>query len=1167
MDNQALHQSRYMMGGLVDDKGYMPTAVTDYGYMQMGSGAVTRRSFFPSVGETWDPAVGVDSVTFIASRKYFGIFTRAPTCPKALGGATVAAKCCDSDGSCTDGDDDWCCGEKFFCSNNGAAYAAAKGGVYCDSKHYGAIEEPVLTPIGFRETTAFCKYGSSGANSSGGSVAREFSPCNMSLELPLARQLLDTFSDTALVSTAVAPPSLVMTRGHHALMTFYNQPFISSDYPTGGQGAQEACEEAASTIVAEFSRTTAEVTPGSTPKKLLTIIFKTTLSRWTKTRSSTDPISGIETLTTTTHPAYCEDLSSAAIGGSASAVGGSEWWATQIFTNTAAAGNSGSSSNTTASVADRVRSLRHARRLLRLHNLFPLEDQEVLDDQKTNAQVASVPTTQGPQMTVAGKGQRRLANGNAGSMLGSMKQAAQYQGQTFVQGPEVLGKQGGMFTTQSAGALLVSGYEDSTVNRLRAMGVDLLLETDAVNAATAMVEEAKAKETANQSNASSISSTSSNSTSSTSTSSTSTSTSSTSTRRRHLRERERGELEERWEQEQLLEGTEGEEGGEEDEEEEEEEDRQRRLAHHLTADRLRQATAVLAKMSRSFALPYCYNYSWEQVGALDQLAPGGLGRRRRTTTGAEEWHKGSVNEVKDGGRPSTTDTVGEKTHGYGEARKGTPGLAHINTLSLFDGQAAVHDWSRGGASAVAPDGSSVGVAITGSDGSQFPPMLDGVDSGGNVIEPAMSYDVWWEEPMRPMRLAFSRTMQRFGVDVRRYVLNSNGWTRFDQPGEADQYAPINLLDLSRANGGVDVFMSTPHFLYGAHEGIREGVGGLQPDEAKHSTVYDVEPVTGMLLNMRRSYQISARIERTKSDYQKLLVPHCGVAGARPAASASTAPTSSPGVATTNTGGASDGVAAGATQADAELVCSLFLPIYWVTHEGYVAPEDGEFLRDRVFHAMTWASRVVVISTFMGMLTIAMGVLLCLAGMRDRIKQQAMEREAHQSVNQSVQMAEDWKTNEERSLGKWESVALGAPEEAHEGKRTSVEKAGAPPSSFLRGGWRTKSMVAPVASSGVPAGRTRGGVLLQPMAPRTQQPEQARRRARKERAAGMGGGLFTKKQRPPRPQIVGEDDGGDGDDEAEGGKATGKLMARRSQGMEVIGTEERRQMLEQQQQPE
>jgi hypothetical protein len=1265
MDNQALHRSRYMMGGLVDDKGYRPVAITDYGYMQMGSAAVTRRSFFPSVGETWHAAVGVDSVTFVDSRTYFGLKVRTPKCPLKLGGGS--ATCCDRDRSCTDGDDDWCCGGDFYCSNNGLAYATAKGGLVCGSSYYGAVEEKVVTPTGFRETTAFCKYGA--GNASGGSgAAQEFVPCNMSLGLPLARRLLDMFSDTALVSASVADPALKMSRGHHALLTFYDQPFTDSD--NQGTDGREACEDAASTIVAEYSRTTAASSTS------LTVNFVSTLPRWTKMRSSTDKVSGVETVTTTTHVAYCEDLS--VRSGSRSVAGGAEWWATQIFTDTTTttAGENANASNT-----GRVRSRRQMQRLRRrLQRLARLEDQKVLEEERADEQHAQseqemVEAVAAREPRALGsRHQRRLAAGGVGAMMGSMKQAAQYQGLTFVQGPEVLGKSGGLFTTQSAGALLVTGYEDPTVSRLRSMGVDTLLETDAVRAAvtmaksatdkaaefvlTAAVElrgylsaaqfdaahqevfkrslaqslgvstssinilqvaavqrrvlaggisigykirnlqekeavlaEGKIKELSQQQGAAVVSfvqllragfdsaslsydksalgaeftlSTRAAETNPTGVNSTApakpisamavsssirntrnTSNTSTSTRRRLLRPwiftaegkrvivlQEQGDM------------------------------THRQLSVELTAERLAEASAVLARASRFFALPYCSNHSWEEANALDQLAPGGMGRRRRMTTGAQVWHQGSVNEVKDGARPSSAGhgaargevgQDGQRLHGYGGVTEDTPGLAHINTLSLWDGTSVVHDWESSTATAAATR--KPGLAVTGSDGSQFPPLLDGIDSAGMPIEPAMSYDVWWEEPKRPIRLSYSLTKQRFGVDVRRYVVSQDGWTRFEGPGESDEYAPVNLFDLSRTNDGVEVFMSFPHFLYGAQESIREGVGGLKPDETKHGSVYDVEPTTGMLLNMRRRYQINVRVERTKSDYQKLLTPHCGIAKTTTVVSTlSGAATSSSSGTSSDSGIAS--VPGPAVMSEASLVCSLFLPMYWVTHEGYVKPEDGVFLRDKVFHALTWATRVIVIATFAGVLAIAMGAMFCLAGFRDRIRQQVRERER---VPPGTELAP----------AKWAPVALGAlplalPEELYN-DRTGMAKMKAKKSrsTFIGSSRNQKpSLVAPV-----PSGEVRGEMALPPLD--GQQRGHMRRETRLERGAKglvkLGGRMLPFKQRADtRSRSPGS--GSDADDEGEvSSRATGRLIASRPNEAEVIGTDERRQMLQQQRQ--
>mmetsp|Transcript_116386 Transcript_116386/g.370246 ORF Transcript_116386/g.370246 Transcript_116386/m.370246 type:complete len:229 (-) Transcript_116386:54-740(-) len=58
-------------------------------------------------------------------------------------------ECCDGDGSCDDGDDDYCCGEKFYCSNDGADYAAGMGGILCPAKEKMSCA-PVAVAVGFK---------------------------------------------------------------------------------------------------------------------------------------------------------------------------------------------------------------------------------------------------------------------------------------------------------------------------------------------------------------------------------------------------------------------------------------------------------------------------------------------------------------------------------------------------------------------------------------------------------------------------------------------------------------------------------------------------------------------------------------------------------------------------------------------------------------------------------------------------------------------------------------------------------------------------------------------------------------------------------------------------------------------------------------------------------
>ena len=66
-------------------------------------------------------------ITAAEDRSYAdGTVCDEPTCSDGS-----AATRCDGDGSCTDGDDDYCCGNSYLCSNDSAEWAAANGGTLC----------------------------------------------------------------------------------------------------------------------------------------------------------------------------------------------------------------------------------------------------------------------------------------------------------------------------------------------------------------------------------------------------------------------------------------------------------------------------------------------------------------------------------------------------------------------------------------------------------------------------------------------------------------------------------------------------------------------------------------------------------------------------------------------------------------------------------------------------------------------------------------------------------------------------------------------------------------------------------------------------------------------------------------------------------------------------
>ncbi len=63
--------------------------------------------------------------------------------------------------------------------------------------------------------------------------------------------------------------------------------------------------------------------------------------------------------------------------------------------------------------------------------------------------------------------------------------------------------------------------------------------------------------------------------------------------------------------------------------------------------------------------------------------------------------------------------------------------------------------------------------------------------------------------------------------------------------------PSGLHDVSACHPGSPVMLSWPHFMYGDPK-LRRGVEGMNPDEEKHSFVFDIEPVGIQVLKLVRS---------------------------------------------------------------------------------------------------------------------------------------------------------------------------------------------------------------------------------------------------------------------------------------------------------------------------
>ncbi|ELT89305.1 hypothetical protein CAPTEDRAFT_178424 [Capitella teleta] len=67
-----------------------------------------------------------------------------------------------------------------------------------------------------------------------------------------------------------------------------------------------------------------------------------------------------------------------------------------------------------------------------------------------------------------------------------------------------------------------------------------------------------------------------------------------------------------------------------------------------------------------------------------------------------------------------------------------------------------------------------------------------------------------------------------------------------------------VIDVRKCKSGIPVVMSLPHFFNGDKE-YQTDVIGMKPDEKKHQTLIDVEPLTGAVFNARKRLQINMRI--------------------------------------------------------------------------------------------------------------------------------------------------------------------------------------------------------------------------------------------------------------------------------------------------------------------
>ena len=143
--------------------------------------------------------------------------------------------------------------------------------------------------------------------------------------------------------------------------------------------------------------------------------------------------------------------------------------------------------------------------------------------------------------------------------------------------------------------------------------------------------------------------------------------------------------------------------------------------------------------------------------------------------------------------------------------------------------------------------------INGSDGSLFAPFV----KRERVLQ------LFSREMCRSLYLIYSKDIDINGIPGYRFSVPKKMFDPTDEnmcycvnPGLNNKNCPKGgTMDLSVCRNGAPVMMSTAHFLDGADEYIN-GVEGIRPDPVLHSTNIDLEPNTGLILNVNKRMQLN-----------------------------------------------------------------------------------------------------------------------------------------------------------------------------------------------------------------------------------------------------------------------------------------------------------------------
>ena len=160
--------------------------------------------------------------------------------------------------------------------------------------------------------------------------------------------------------------------------------------------------------------------------------------------------------------------------------------------------------------------------------------------------------------------------------------------------------------------------------------------------------------------------------------------------------------------------------------------------------------------------------------------------------------------------------------------------------------------------------------VAGTDGNQFAPSKRrwwtplALTHASHLV---VFVDFIWRH--LPVTLVPNVPLEVYGLRLGRYHVDvnsssSDNATTFPYNRAYHMDGPRAVINCTLVQQGAPIFFSNPHFL-GAGRGATDRIEGLQPDPAKHATVFGIEPNSGRNVYSRQRMQVNVKVEAVTFD--------------------------------------------------------------------------------------------------------------------------------------------------------------------------------------------------------------------------------------------------------------------------------------------------------------